>query len=133
MKNKFTNFILKTTFQSTPLEIYNTWLDGDLHAVMTGAKATGQAKMGTEFTAWDGYISGKNVDLDPGKRIVQSCRTTEFMPGDEDSVVEIDLKPLKTGCELILKHSKIPPNQSDYKQGWLDFYFKPMSQYFKKI
>ena len=40
------------------------------------------------ITAWDGYISGRNVELIPGERIVQTWRTSEFGVSDPDSNLE---------------------------------------------
>lgn len=99
---------------------------------MTGASATGAAEVGAKFSAWDGYIYGKNINLVPNRKIVQLWRTTEFKETDEDSILETELK-VSSGdsCDLTLKHSNIPGNQPDYKQGWIDYYFKPMQEYFK--
>ena len=51
------------------------------HAAFTGAKATCDARVGGIFTAYDGYISGRIVELETGERIVQEWRTTEWPPG----------------------------------------------------
>jgi len=127
-----TNFKIKKHINASPSEIYKSWLDGALHAQMTGGEATGKPEVESQFTAWDGYISGKNVELEPDKRIVQSWRTTEFDANDDDSKLEIDLIPTGSGCSLILTHSNIPDGQPDYEQGWEDHYFKPMVDFFGK-
>jgi len=123
-------FTLTAQFPVPASEIYSSWLNGDQHAAMTGAPATGKAEIGAEFTAWDGYISGKNMELVSDEKIVQAWRTTEFMDNDDDSILEIHLKPADGGCELTLIHSRIPDNQPDYEQGWYDHYFTPMKDCF---
>ncbi len=40
---------------------------------------------GGKFTAWDGYIAGKNIQLITNKKIIQIWRTSEFNDNDEDS------------------------------------------------
>jgi len=125
-------FTITVQFPVPASEIYDFWLNGDQHAAMTGAPATGTAEIGAEFTAWDGYIWGKNIDLVPNERIVQSWRTSEFLEEDEDSLLEVHLKSLEKGCELTITHSRIPDNQPDYKQGWEDHYFTPMKDCFVK-
>lgn len=52
---------------------------------MTGGEAEISNKINEAFTAWDGYIEGTNVQLEPNKRIIQSWRTSEFDETDEDS------------------------------------------------
>lgn len=124
-------FEVKATFKASPEDLYEAWLEGEAHAEMTGAPATGEAREGAPFTAWDGYISGTNLELRPGERIVQAWRTTEFPEGAPDSRVEITLTATATGTQLRLVHSEIPAGQADnYKQGWKDYYFAPMKEHF---
>lgn len=114
-----------------PQEVYDAWLDSRQHSKMTGATAKVSAKVGEEFEAWDGYITGKNLKLDPGKRIVQAWRTSEFSDDEEDSQIEILFESVKEGTKLVLRHTKLPPHGEIYKQGWEDSYFNPMREYFK--
>ncbi|GAB5409367.1 MAG: hypothetical protein BalsKO_17320 [Balneolaceae bacterium] len=98
---------------------------------MTGGEASCTDYVGGTFTAWDGYISGTNISLIENKEIKQSWRTTEFTDSDDDSELIIRLKNIDEGCELTLIHSNIPEGQSDYKKGWIEYYFNPMKEYFK--
>jgi len=123
---------VSTVLNATAKEIYTAWLDSKGHAAFTGSAAKVSAKKGSKFTAWDGYISGKNVALKPYTRIVQKWRTTEFPEGSPDSNLEILLEQGKKGTKLTLIHTEIPDGQAkEYKKGWVDFYFKPMKEYFK--
>ena len=56
---------------------------------MTGGAATITGKVGDHFTAWDGYIKGENMVLEPYKRILQTWRTSQFEESEEDSQLEI--------------------------------------------
>lgn len=114
-----------------PREVYDAWLDGQKHAEMTGGGATGRAEVGAKFTAWDGYISGKNLELKPYKRIVQAWRTTEFPARSRTSRLEVLLQAVKGGTRITLKHTNLPAGEGPtYEQGWTDFYFTPMLEYF---
>ncbi|MBC7775222.1 MAG: SRPBCC domain-containing protein [Phycisphaerae bacterium] len=127
-----TSFTISDTFPTTPDVLYAAWLDSEVHAAMTeGGEAVIDAALGTYFSAWDGYISGKNLELEPERRIVQSWRTSDFQENDADSKVEILLTPVPKGTKLTLIHTEIPAGQPDYEEGWEDFYFKPMHSYFK--
>ena len=43
------------------------------------------------------------------------------------------LELVEDGTKITIIHSDIPEGQADdYKQGWQDFYFKPMKDYFSK-
>ncbi|MEX1072030.1 MAG: SRPBCC domain-containing protein [Anaerolineales bacterium] len=125
-------FEVSAVIPAFPEEIYKAWLDSKSHSQMTGAKAKVSAKVGGRFEAWDGYIRGKNIELIPSKKIVQSWRTSEFEESDPDSHVEIVLEPNKVSTKIILRHSHLPEHGMQYKQGWLDSYFDPMKSYFGK-
>ena len=113
--------------------IYRAWLDSDSHTDMTGGEAECTSDEGDSFTAWDGYIFGKNISLTPHSEIIQSWRTSEFADSDPDSKLTIQLKDTITGCELTLIHENIPEGQSNYEKGWIDHYFGPMKEYFDEF
>jgi uncharacterized protein YndB with AHSA1/START domain len=122
---------VSTVLPATPKAIYDAWLDGKKHTAFTGGGATARAKVGARHTAWDGYIHGWTLALQPGKRIVQSWRTTEFKPEDRDSVVDVKLSKTKGGTKVTVVHSDIPAGLGpQYEQGWEDHYFRPMETYF---
>ena len=123
-------FAISALFPASPEEIYNSWLSSEGHSGMTGSPASISAVVGEEFEAWDGYIQGKNLELDPGKRIIQSWRTSEFSADEPDSRIEITLEPVGKQTKLTLKHTDLPPHGSQYEQGWVDSYFEPMKEYF---
>jgi activator of HSP90 ATPase len=100
---------------------------------MTGAPARVSTKPRSRLSAWDGYISGKNLQLTPGRRIVQAWRTTEFASTDPDSQIDITLEKAPSGTKLTLRHTNVPADQSDYKSGWKDCYFDPMKEYFGSL
>lgn len=130
MKNEFT---LKEKFSVLPKVLYDAWLDPKIHSEMTESIATMSAqKVGSQYTAWDGYIEGTNLELESNKRIVQSWRSTDFTSDTPDSVLELTFEKNGDGTLLVLHHKNIPEGQvSELKQGWRDFYFKPMHLYFK--
>ena len=115
------------------LRIYEAFLDGKKHTAMTGAKATAGSKVGDTFTAWDGYISGKNLELERGKRILQEWQTTEWPENAPPSVLEWTFVEKDGGTEVTMVHSKVPTSQAEsYRQGWIDYYWAPMKEYFAK-
>lgn len=126
-------FKMSATFSATPEQIFDAWMSGAGHSRMTGSQAKVQKRSGGKFSAWDGYIWGVTLEMERPHRILQAWRTSEFPKASPDSVVEILLEKTKRGTRLKLIHSEIPDGQAEnYKQGWKDFYFKPMKKYFKK-
>ena len=116
-----------------PKVIYEAWLDSERHSAFTGSKAVVDGRVGGKFAAWDDYISGTTILVEPFSRIVQAWRTTEFPDDAPDSEIEVILEEVKEGTKITLVHTNIPDGQGEnYKQGWIDFYFTPMKAYFSQ-
>ena len=71
MPLKFGTIEQTVFFEAAPEEIYDALLDPCKHSEFTGSPATTSAKEGAKFTAWEGYIAGKNLELVRGKKVVQ--------------------------------------------------------------
>ena len=116
-----------------PAEVYDTLLKAGKHAAFTGAKATCSARIGGRFTAYDGYIFGKILELEEGRRILQEWQTTEWPPDAPPSIVEFIIEKKGDGAKLTMVHTNVPAEQADdYRQGWIDYYWNPLKQYFQK-
>ena len=125
-------FTVKTQINATAKETYNAWLSSKTHSDMTGGEAIASNKKGEDFSAWDGYISGTNLDLIEYSKIVQSWRTDDFSKEEEDSILSIELKELNGGTEIKLTHTNLPEHGEQYIEGWEEHYFTPMKAYFSK-
>ncbi len=124
------SFSISDVIPAPPEEIYRTWLDSAGHSGMTGSPAKASAEVGGAFEAWDGYIFGKNLELEPSRRILQAWRTSEFASTDQDSRLEVLFELADGGARVTIHHSALPDDGEQYKQGWIDFYFSPMKAYF---
>jgi activator of HSP90 ATPase len=125
------SFTTWAVIPASAADIYNAWLSSKEHSAMTEGEAKCSAKVGGKFTAWDGYISGTNLELAPDEKVVQAWRTTEFADSDADSRLEVALTPAKNGTRVTLRHSGLPAGSGpSYRDGWRDFYFAPMKRYF---
>jgi activator of HSP90 ATPase len=122
---------MSTLIPADPEKVYQAWLDSAKHSAFTGSPAEIDSRKGGRFTAWDGYIEGTTLELQPFNRILQSWRTTEFPESSPDSLLEVLLAPESRGTRLTLNHTNIPDGQAEtYRQGWEDYYFAPMLIYF---
>ena len=125
------SFKISAVIPAPAERVYKAWLSSKEHSAFTGSATKVSARVGGKFTASDGYIEGKTLELEPNKRIVQAWRTTEFSSADPDSRLELLLEETAKGTKVTLVHSGIPKGQGEsYKQGWVDYYFEPMKQYF---
>lgn len=125
------DFTISTIISASCSQVYEAWLDSASHTAMTGGLAHVNAEIGLAFDAWDGYIHGRNLELEPGRRILQAWRTAEFTPEEEDSLLEITLEPEAANTRLTLRHYNLPAHGMKYKQGWVEAYFEPMQAHFR--
>jgi len=124
----------KVIVAAKPIEIYEAFVNAKKHSAFTGSKATGEGKIGGKFTAWDGYISGKFLELEEEKKIVQEWITTEWPEGYAPSRFELTFREVKGGTEISMVHSDVPAEQAEeLKEGWNEFYWQPLKAHFKKL
>ncbi|PBQ33468.1 hypothetical protein CNR22_17355 [Sphingobacteriaceae bacterium] len=115
-------------------EVFTGWLNDKTHSEFTGgSKATTSPNEGGRFTAWDGFISGTNVEIFPYKKIIQKWRTTDFAANDEDSLIELFFTYKDDHTLVTITHTNIPEGQGEsLKKGWKDHYFAYMKKCYEK-
>lgn len=128
MKTK--NIKQKISFKASPLQVYSALMDSKTHSAFTGEPAKISPKEGGRFTAYGDYISGVNLTLIPGRKIVQSWRASDWEDGASSTVTYI-FSPEKGGTSLEFLHEGVPAEAvGEIKQGWTDYYWKPMKEMF---
>jgi len=116
---------------ASPQAVYDAWLSSEGHAKMTGAAASVEGRVGGKHSAWDGYISGETLELDPGRRIVQSWRAADFPDGAGHSQVVVKLEEEGGQTRLVIDHTELPEGHgARFQSGWQDFYLTPMLAHF---
>lgn len=124
---------VSTMVPTAPTTLYLAWLNAEQHSAMTGGIAKIDPQVGGKFTTWNGYISGKLVILDLGRRFVMSWRTTDFPREAPDSRVEVHFEALGGSTRVTVLHTEIPEGQSEKcRESWNEKYFGPMRTFFSK-
>jgi activator of HSP90 ATPase len=119
-------------FPVPPQVVYDAIMDEKQHAVFTGAKARIDQSVGGKFTAWDGYIDGTNLELIPGKKIVQKWHAADWEEGIY-STVTFTFSPDPKGTKMEFTHEGVPIDQfDDINKGWYENYWDLMQNYFRK-
>jgi activator of HSP90 ATPase len=119
------------TFRARPNDVYDALMTTREHAAFTGAPARISPKVGGTFTAWDGYIQGRNLELVRGKKIVQAWKPREEnWPTEYYSTVTYELTAIPTGTRLTFTHSGVPiEHAGPLARGWKDHYWAPLKTY----
>jgi uncharacterized protein YndB with AHSA1/START domain len=127
-------FRITSMVPGLPERVYSAWLDSHAHAAFTGASARIDPSIGGKFSVLDGSVSGRTVELLPGRRIVQTWRAKEFPSGSRDSRLEIQFEGTEGATRVTIMHSVLPPGQGErLKQAWIQRYFQPLRTYFARL
>jgi activator of HSP90 ATPase len=103
-------------------------MDSKKHTSLSHEKAVISRTVGGSFTAWNGHITGFNLALRPGQKIVQAWRATGWWP-DHYSIAIFDFKKGTTGAKLTFTQIGIPPHRySGHYRGWIETYWTPMKE-----
>jgi activator of HSP90 ATPase len=118
------------TFKASPRQVYAMLMDSKKHQSLSGQPAKISRRVGGSFTAWGSHISGFNLALKPGQKIVQAWRATGWWP-DHYSIVIYDITKVRGGTKLKFTQIGIPPNRySGHYRGWIEAYWTPMKEIF---
>lgn len=111
-----------------PDQVYIALTNEATIQLWTGEPAVMQAVAGAEFSLWDESITGRNLEFDPGKKIVQ-----EWFFGEraEKSIVTIKLFDDKGSTSMEVRQSNIPDEDyNNIAEGWVNSYAGALTEFF---
>ena len=119
-------------FKASPKQVYEMLMDSRKHRSLSGMRAKISRRVGGKFTAWGTHISGFNLALLSGRKIVQAWRATGWWP-DHYSIAIFDIKKARGGSRLEFTQIGVPPNRySGHYRSWIEAYWTPMKQVFER-
>lgn len=132
---KTRNLRLSFVVSAPPSVVYTTWLDSAGHTAMTGGlRAEIEPRTFGRHMAGDGHIDGVTLELDAGRRIVQTWRAVDFPKNAPDSRLELHFEPTVTGTKVVIEHDDVPEELAEaIEKGWMTHYATRMSAYFRKL
>ena len=116
---------------ASPDRVYAALTTSSQFTTATGNRAAqiGEAA-GESFSLFGGGIEGRNIEMVPGKRLVQAWRVKTWEPGMY-SLVRFTLEPAGSGTRVVLDHSSFPAEQQEHlAAGWATNYWEPLTKYF---
>jgi activator of HSP90 ATPase len=113
-----------------PEEVYLALTNPATIQLWSGEEAVMSTEPGSEFSLWEGSISGKNLEFEENKKIVQQWY---FGDQQEESIVTIKLHPHKHGTSAELRHTNIPDDDFiDISEGWDHTYFGSLQEFYEE-
>lgn len=118
------------TIPATPEEVYLALTNPLSIKLWSGAEAEMSLEPGSEFSIFDGDISGINIEFEENKKIVQRWY---FDGQEEESIVTIKLHEVKNATSVELLHTNIPDeNYEEFVDGWNTSYFGELLEFFEE-
>ena len=118
----------EVTIAATPAEVYGVLTSSADFTRMTGGReAKISAEVGGGVSLFGGDIRALNIELVPGRRVVQAWRS-EAWPEGVYSVVRFELTPEGKATRLIFDQAGHPDEaESMLEGGWSQMYWQPMN------
>jgi uncharacterized protein YndB with AHSA1/START domain len=124
---------------ASPAQVYAVLADADALSALSGMNGSAGRSVGEEFSAFDGHVVGRQIELVPAERIVQAWRFPVWEPGIY-SIVRFTLEPETGGTRLVIEQDGEPdgvdgvgchPTWHDHLDAnWPTFYFTPLTRHF---
>jgi activator of HSP90 ATPase len=112
----------EATIPAEPARVYEVLADAAALSARSGKGGAAARTPGGEFTAFDGYVTGRQVELVPGERIVQAWRFPAWDPGVY-SIVRFTLAAADGGTMLGIDQHGEPADWHDHVDAnWPTFY-----------
>lgn len=116
------------TLYAEPSDVYNALTNQRMLEIWTGENALMEPTPNTEFSLWDGAITGMNLEFEKNQKIVQQWY---FEGQQEASVVTLLLHQHKKGTSVELYHTNIPDDAfENISNGWDEDYFDSLKELF---
>jgi activator of HSP90 ATPase len=121
------------TFNASPAEVYELIMDERKHSSFTGSEVKMSKKVKGNFEVFDGYCHGYNIELIPGKKIVQAWHFQEDgWPDNHYSICTFLFYQEGDKTKLNFTQTGIPDHKAgELKEGWKDYYWSQMKTYLK--
>jgi activator of HSP90 ATPase len=120
----------KKTFKinAEPSDVYSAIINPYTIELWSGYPAIMSEEPGSEFSLWEGDISGKNLEFVRDRKVVQEWY---FDDQQEKSIVTITIQPDNEDSQVTVEHTNIPDKDfTDIAEGWREYYIGAIISFF---
>ena len=120
----------KKTFKinAEPSDVYSAVTNPYTIELWSGYPAQMSTEPGSDFSLWEGDITGRNIEFVQDKKVVQ-----EWYFGDqtEKSIVTIIITADRENSSVTVEHTNIPDEEfKDIAEGWREYYIGAIINFF---
>lgn len=125
---KMKTFKKSFKINAEPSDVYSALTNPYTIELWTGYPAVMSTEPGSEFSLWEGDITGKNIEFIQDKKVVQEW---DFGDTPEKSVVTITIQKDREESMVTVEHTNIPDEDfEEIAEGWREYYFGAINTFF---
>jgi len=118
-----TSFTISENFGCSPNDIFEALVDSNRVKAYAGGDAQVSREKGGKFALFGGSVVGENLEVEPGKKIVQKWRFSSW-PADLYSTVTMTFERKDDKTVLTLKQANVPSNDLERtRAGWNNYFW----------
>ncbi len=120
----------EVTIKASAKKVFDALTDAkQFSAFSGGAPAEIDAQEGGSFSCFGGHIKGRNIELVPGKRVVQAWRSIKWAEGVY-SIVRFELSEEGGSTNIVFDQAGFPEEAGPHLEaGWTKMYWEPLKAY----
>ncbi|MGB6482854.1 MAG: SRPBCC domain-containing protein [Candidatus Acidiferrales bacterium] len=132
---------MEPVFKASPSRVYEALTNTKqfdqvvkLSAAMQSGMVSGNKptvlspEAGGAFSLFGGYVTGRNIELVPNRRLVQAWRPGGWAPGIY-SIAKFELTEQDSGTIIIFDHTGFPRGTAPHlAEGWHENYWNPLTR-----
>lgn len=122
------------TFDAPAKNVYNLLTDAELLETITGSAAEFENYVDGEFSLFEGYCEGFNLEMEPNKKLVQEWNFAEDgWPEDHYSICSFLFEEKDGKTEMVFTQTDVPEEVKEaLEQGWNEYFWEPMTDYLEQ-
>ncbi|HKR04637.1 MAG TPA: SRPBCC domain-containing protein [Bacteroidia bacterium] len=132
MSEKKFSLKLKYIVYASPDKVFEALTKSSIINKWSDSKGIVSEKTGGKFELFDGWVKGEVLIYKPGKKLSYTWKPAEWDKKTPPSIVIYSFNEHEAGTEIILEHKDFPSAEetAKHKDGWIDFVFEPLNDYF---
>ncbi len=111
-----------------PSDVYAALTNPYTIELWSGYPAEMSTEPGSDFSLWEGDITGRNLEFIPDRKVVQEW---DFGEQAEKSVVTIDISKDGENSMVTVEQTNIPDDDfAEIAEGWREYYIGAIISFF---
>lgn len=121
-------YSVSASFAASPAEVFRALTDARRVRQWSGQSGRVPKTIGGAFSWFDGWVTGRVLAFEEGKRLAMTWAVSEWPDGTPASIVRMTFSGTAKRTRLRIGHLGLPNarESASHKKGWEEFVFGPL-------